>query len=52
MEQLKKKKKIIGLNEEPFNQIKTYCSKNGLKIGWFTETTLLHYINNEKTNEK
>jgi hypothetical protein len=45
------KTKTITITENTFNQIKTYCSKNGLKIGWFTETTLVHYINNQEKHD-
>ena len=42
-------KKTITINSETYDIIKSYCQKNGLKITWFTEKTLLNYITeNEK----
>jgi hypothetical protein len=43
-------KKTITINEEPFNLIKNYCEKNGLKISWLVEKILIQYI--DKENEK
>ena len=41
--------KTINLPEPIFNQLKQYCEKNGLKIGWLTEKIISEYI---KQNDK
>jgi hypothetical protein len=46
----KQQKKTITLNSSTYDKIKSYCIKNGLKIGWLTEQILLNYISKE--NEK
>jgi hypothetical protein len=45
-------KRTITLADNTYQQIKKYCSENGLKIGWLTEKILLDFISKNNKNEQ
>lgn len=41
---MKSKRKVINVNEETYNKLKSYCEKNGLKIVWVIEKLINEYV--------
>lgn len=45
-------KRTITIKDINYQIIKSYCEKNNLKIGGFSEQVLLEYINKKQINER
>ena len=41
---MKPKRKVVNVNGDTYNKLKSYCKKNGLKIVWVIEKLINEYV--------
>ena len=45
------KKKVVNIDENVYNTLKTYCVEKGIKIKWLVEKLINDYIKENNENK-